>query len=83
MCGCQSNQQQNTGTAMTSDAHIFHVEDMSCGHCVGVIRKALEAKLPGAAIDIDLAKGEVRVGGDPVMAEEAIREAGYTPQARS
>jgi len=32
----------------------FHVPDMSCGHCVATIEKALKAKDPTATLRTDL-----------------------------
>lgn len=58
---------------------VFQVPDMSCQHCVATISKALAAELPGAPVAIDLARHEVRVGGDAGRAERAIRDAGYEP----
>ena len=61
---------------------IFEVKDMSCGHCVGAIRRALEALDSGAVVDIDLAAHRVAVTSSQVSAAaiaDAIREAGYTP----
>nr|WP_133702180.1 heavy-metal-associated domain-containing protein [Roseateles toxinivorans] len=60
----------------------FEVKDMSCGHCVGAITKALQAVDAGAHVQIDLATHRVQV--EPVTADaaqlgEAIAEAGYTP----
>ncbi|WP_454287674.1 heavy-metal-associated domain-containing protein [Rhizobium arsenicireducens] len=63
--------------------HLFQVEDMTCGHCEKAITKALDEALPGAAVTIDLKAHEVAVEGDVVKAEEAIREAGYTPVRKS
>ena len=60
---------------------ILAVNDMTCGHCVGRVRKALEEALPGAEISVDLASHRVEFTGDRAKAEEAIREAGYTPEA--
>ncbi|AYD00185.1 heavy-metal-associated domain-containing protein [Neorhizobium sp. NCHU2750] len=60
---------------------IFTVSDMTCGHCEKTVRAALEEALPGAAVTIDLSARKVTVEGDREKAEEAIREAGYTPQA--
>lgn len=59
---------------------ILTVNDMTCGHCVGTVRKALEEALPGAEISVDLDTHKVSFTGDRAMAEEAIREAGYTPE---
>lgn len=57
------------------------VNDMTCGHCVGTVRKALETALPGAEISVDLASHRVEFTGDRATGEVAIREAGYTPQS--
>jgi copper chaperone len=53
---------------------------MSCAHCVGTVRKALEEALPGAEIAVDLDTHRVSFTGDRAKAEAAIREAGYTPE---
>lgn len=58
---------------------IFKIEDMTCGHCEKTVVKALAAVLPGSAVTIDLAARKAFVEGDAVLAEQAIREAGYTP----
>lgn len=60
----------------------FTVPDMSCGHCEKTIRAALADALPGAAVAVDLAAHTVSVEGDTAIAEDAIREAGYSPQKR-
>lgn len=59
---------------------IFIVPDMTCGHCEKTVRGALGEALPGAAVTIDLPTHTVKVEGDAAKAEEAIREAGYTPE---
>lgn len=59
---------------------ILAVNDMTCGHCVGTVRKALEQAFPGADITVDLATHKVSFTGNRSKGEEAIREAGYTPQ---
>ena len=59
---------------------IFNVSDMTCGHCEKTVRGALAEVLPGAAVTIDLATHTVTVEGDAAKAEEAIREAGYSPE---
>mgnify|MGYP000853807873 CR=1 FL=1 len=66
-----------------SVTHRFEVEDMTCGHCEKAITKALAEALPGAAVTIDLKAHEVVVEGDAAKAEDAIREAGYTPVRKS
>ncbi|RYE38859.1 MAG: heavy-metal-associated domain-containing protein [Hyphomicrobiales bacterium] len=63
-----------------ADTTIFTVNDMTCSHCVGTVRKALETALPGAEISVDLANHKVSFTGDRAKGEEAIKEAGYTPE---
>ena len=58
----------------------FRVEDMTCGHCEKTVRQAIAEVLPDAAVSVDLAAHRVTVDGDATKAEEAIREAGYTPE---
>ena len=62
-----------------TDKTVLAVNDMTCNHCVGTVRKALEEALPGAEISVDLATHKVAFTGDRAKGEEAIREAGYTP----
>lgn len=63
-----------------ADTTIFTVNDMTCSHCVGTVRKALEDALPGAEISVDLATHKVSFTGDRTKGKEAIKEAGYTPE---
>jgi copper chaperone len=44
---------------------VFRVNDMTCGHCVSTITKAIKATDKDAKVTIDLT--------------DAIAEAGYTP----
>ena len=62
---------------------VFTVEDMSCGHCVGAITKAVESRLPGAKVVCDLPTHRVTVTGaaDAKAVEKIIADAGYTPRA--
>lgn len=60
----------------------FEVKDMTCGHCISTITKALKAADRDAKVQIDLATHRVQV--EPVSADaeelaEAIKDAGYTP----
>ena len=57
------------------------VNDMTCGHCVGTVRGALEEAIPGTEVQIDLGTKKVTFTGDRAKGEDAIREAGYTPEA--
>lgn len=59
---------------------IFTVSDMTCGHCEKTVRGALAEVLPGATVSVDLSAHKVTVEGDVATAEEAIREAGYSPE---
>lgn len=63
-----------------ADTTIFTVNDMTCSHCVGTVRKALQEALPGAEISVDLDTHKVSFTGDRAKGEEAIKEAGYTPE---
>lgn len=64
-----------------TDKTTLIVNDMTCGHCVGTVQKALETALSGAEISVDLASHRVEFTGDRAKGEAAIREAGYTPEA--
>jgi copper chaperone len=60
----------------------FEVNDMTCGHCVSTITRALKATDKDARVQIDL--GTHRVQIEPTSADadelaEAIKDAGYTP----
>ena len=60
----------------------FEVNDMTCGHCVGAITKAIKAAAPGAEVRIDLATHCVmidRADVDSIQLGKAIEDAGYTP----
>lgn len=60
----------------------FKVEDMTCGHCVGVITRAVKEADKDAQVHIDVAQHLVEI--EPKMSDAkalriAISEAGYTP----
>lgn len=60
----------------------FEVNDMTCGHCVSTITKALKSADRDAKVTIDLAKHLVMIEPTEANAQElsdAIAEAGYTP----
>jgi len=61
----------------------FNVEDMTCGHCVSRVTKAVKAVDPQALVDISLRDKRVNVRSSAAQDEivRAIREAGYTPRA--
>jgi copper chaperone CopZ len=51
------------------------VTGMSCDHCANAIRAEI-GKLPGVAgVDVDVAAGKVRITGEPLPGEDALREA--------
>ena len=60
----------------------FEVKDMTCGHCVSTITKAVKALDAGARVQIDLASHRVEIYSRTTNATQmgaAIKEAGYTP----
>ena len=68
----------------TGEITAFTVGDMTCSHCVGTVKGALERALPGRRVTVDLATHRATVAGrEPgvaTVAAQAIRAAGYTPQ---
>lgn len=83
MCGCSTDQSENTGkTAMpTNDSLTLRVDDMTCGHCAGTIKQAVETAIPGTHVDADPATKLVSVQGtaDLSAVKTIVTEAGYTP----
>ncbi|MEK8050012.1 heavy-metal-associated domain-containing protein [Ideonella sp. DXS22W] len=60
----------------------FQIPDMSCGHCVGAITRAVQALDAGAELAFDLPNHRLTVQHGRASAAamaEAITEAGYTP----
>jgi copper chaperone len=57
----------------------FNVPDMSCGHCVAAVSKAIRTADPKAKVEVDLDNHKVRVDSsaerDKLAA--ALAEAGY------
>jgi copper chaperone len=60
----------------------FQVKNMTCGHCVSAITKAIKAAEPAAEVEIDLQTKQVRIEGNQDATRYAglIRDAGYTPE---
>ena len=59
----------------------FEVRDMTCGHCVSTITKALGAVDRNAKVQIDMATHRVQIesaAADAQELAEAIENAGYT-----
>ncbi len=62
---------------------VFDVKEMTCGNCVKHVTKAVQALLPGAEVNADLASGKVTVTPAPKDAAaiaKAITDAGYPAQ---
>lgn len=60
----------------------FDVQDMTCGHCVATITRAVQAADPAAAMTIDLPRHRIAVepkAADAATLRQAIEDAGYTP----
>ena len=60
----------------------FEVNDMTCGHCVSAITKALKEVNPNAQVDIQLADKQVQIEGADAQLQtfvHAMQEAGYSP----
>ena len=57
----------------------FNVPDMTCGHCVASITKAVKALDPAAEVRADLASKTVTVDSavPPATVARALDEAGY------
>ncbi|MED5622392.1 heavy-metal-associated domain-containing protein [Ideonella sp. BN130291] len=62
----------------------FEVKDMTCGHCVSTITKAVKQADSAAQVRVDLPTHRVQIEPGEADAGEladAIKEAGYTPVA--
>jgi copper chaperone len=82
MCGCSTHQSQaSQAVDRHTDALTLRVDDMTCGHCAGTIKKAIEAGLPGTTVEADPASKLVSIRGstDLTLIKALVTEAGYTP----
>lgn len=61
----------------------FNVPDMTCGHCAGVVQRAVKLVDGQAEVAVDLGRKlvEVRSGAPAHSIGEAIRKAGYENSA--
>lgn len=60
----------------------FEVNDMTCGHCVATITRAVQGADKDARVQIDLSRHRVEIEpgtADAQALSHAIKEAGYTP----
>lgn len=57
----------------------LQVENMSCGHCVAAVTKAVQAVDAAAKVEIDLAAKSVKIDSAAPLAslQSAITDAGY------
>lgn len=61
----------------------FQVNDMTCGHCVNAVTKAIKGIDPAAYVSVNLATKRVEVDSktaDLRAIKSAITVAGYTPE---
>lgn len=83
MCGCSTHETKETGQMnLTKNGDLtLRVEDMTCSHCAGTIKKAVETTLPGTQVDADPASKLVTIRGttDLSAVKSIVTEAGYTP----
>jgi len=64
----------------------FEVNDMTCGHCVSAITRAVKRVDAAAEVSVDLATRRVEINSsvaDGSSLQAAIQEAGYSPTAAS
>lgn len=60
----------------------FHLPDMSCGHCAGVITKTVKAADAEAQLDFALPTHELKIVSSKLGRDELVElltEAGYPP----
>ena len=63
----------------------FQVNDMTCGHCVATVEKAVKSVDGAARVAIDLGTHAVRIESDKPAETfaRAIEDAGYTGELRA
>jgi copper chaperone len=63
----------------------YDIPDMSCGHCVSTVEKAIKATDPKASAEVDLMKRRAVVtsAADPQAIAAAMDEAGYPATFRT
>jgi len=61
----------------------LQVEEMSCGHCVASVTKAVKAVDPQANVEVDLASKQVKVRSGAALdaVKAAIADAGFPVSA--
>ena len=65
----------------TNGSLTLRVDDMTCGHCAGTIKQAVETAIPGTHVDADPATKLLSIQGtaDLSAVKTIVTEAGYTP----
>ncbi|MEB0011060.1 heavy-metal-associated domain-containing protein [Glaciimonas sp. Gout2] len=60
---------------------VFNVQDMTCGHCVDRITKAINAVDSRAKVEAQVAEKKIAIESDADAGQlaQAIEGAGYTP----
>jgi len=61
----------------------FEVNDMTCGHCVSMITKAVKQVDTAAQVSVDLPARRVEIDAsvaDEAALQTAIQQAGYSPK---
>lgn len=61
---------------------VFNVIEMTCGHCVSAITKAVQGVDANVSVNVDLSTRLVKILGASASAEafaQAIRDEGYSP----
>lgn len=79
---CEKHKQQENASSTPTEASVsVRVDDMTCGHCAGTIKDAIESTIPGAKVSANPESRLVSVqGADFAKVCEIISLAGYTPQ---
>lgn len=83
MCSCsQHSGAKAEGSEEKAQAGVrLLVDDMTCGHCAGTIKSAIEQAFPDALVTAEPASKLVTVSGagDYAAIEAIVTRAGYTP----
>lgn len=81
---CTAHREADAQKATSHKADLaFHVQEMTCGHCAGVITSALTKTFPGISVHADTAARMIYVDGatDAKAVGGIIAEAGYAATA--
>ncbi len=73
---CSTHEHTSHAASEKVKGTTFKVAEMSCGHCVGTIRKAFDQMMPGVGVGIDLDKLRSR-------AMRLSRQRRFAPRAMS